>query len=149
MSLDRSEAIIELGKRLVTQLSINDQDILSSWMAHHIAELIKEAEQCADDSAATEACSTAILSLWGHRSALPEHLRPLGELEPVLRTIVALDVNNDEHHFYGTALREAAVADVEGDAREWLDLAIGLDVLSTSTHQVCPEKCSREICITS
>lgn len=127
VSLNRSDAVIELGKRLVTQLSIDSHDILSSWMAHRIAELIKDAEKCADDSEVTEACSTAILSLWEHRSALPEHLRPLGDLEPVIRTLVALDVEGDEHHFYRPALREAATADVEGDVKEWLDLAIGLD----------------------
>ncbi|WP_345863022.1 hypothetical protein [Shewanella algae] len=127
VSLNRSEAVIELGKRLVTQLSIDNHDILSSWMAHRIAELIKDAENCADDSEVAEACSTAILSLWEHRSSLPEHLRPLGDLEPVIRTLVALDVDDDEYHFYRPALREAATADVEGDVKEWLDLAIGLD----------------------
>ncbi|QYJ75320.1 hypothetical protein [Shewanella sp. FJAT-52076] len=127
MSLNQSEAVIELGKRLVTQLSIDNHDILSSWMAHRIAELIKEAEKCADDSEVAEACSTAILSLWEHRSALPKHLRPLGDLEPVIRTLVALGVSDDEHHFYRPALREAAIADVEGDVKEWLDVAIGLD----------------------
>lgn len=127
MSLNRSEAAVELGKRLVTQLSIDNHDVLSSWMAHQIAELINETEQDAGNSEAAEACSKAILRLWEHRSALPEHLRPLGDLDPVIRTFVALDVSNDEHHFYQPALREAATADVEGDVKEWLDLAIGLD----------------------
>ncbi|QGS61886.1 hypothetical protein [Shewanella algae] len=127
VSLNRSEAAVELGKRLVTQLSIDNHDVLSSWMAHQIAELINETEQDAGNSEAAEACSKAILRLWEHRSALPEHLRPLGDLDPVIRTFVALDVSNDEHHFYQPALREAATADVEGDVKEWLDLAIGLD----------------------
>ena len=36
VSLARSEAVIELGKKLVAQLDADD-DLLASWMAHDIA----------------------------------------------------------------------------------------------------------------
>ncbi|WP_232091254.1 AVAST type 3 anti-phage proein Avs3b [Alteromonas macleodii] len=127
MSLDRSEAVVELGKRLVTQLKVDSHDILSSWMAHHIAKLIDNVEKSSGESEAIEECSQAILSLWEHRAALPEHSRPLGQLEPIMRTLSALGVNQEEYHFYRPALREAAIADVDDATKEWLDLAIGLD----------------------
>lgn len=42
-SLERSSAVIDLGKRLVTQLKLGDDD-LAQWMAHALAERIKDAE---------------------------------------------------------------------------------------------------------
>lgn len=127
VSLGRSKAIVELGKRLVTQLEIDSHDILSSWMAHYIAEQINNVEKHPGEPEVAEACSQAILSLWKHRSALPQHIRPLGELEPVLRTLSALDVNKEKYHFYQSALREAATADADDASKEWLELALGLD----------------------
>lgn len=127
VSLGRSKAIVELGKRLVKQLKIDSHDILSSWMAHHIAEQINNVEKHPSEPEMAEACSQAILSLWRHRSALPEHIRPLSELEPTLRTLSALDVNKEKYHFYQLALREAETAYADDASKEWLELAIGLD----------------------
>ncbi|ALU44171.1 hypothetical protein [Pseudoalteromonas rubra] len=127
MSLDRSEAVIELGKRLVTQLKISNQDILCSWMAHYVAELINNVEECPDNQEHIELCSQEILNLWKHRTVLPNETRPFSDLEPILRTLVALDVSEKEYHYYYPALREAATADVDEATKGWIDLAIGLD----------------------
>lgn len=127
MPLERSEAVVELGKRLVAQLKIDNHDILSSWMVHHIAELIENVEKSPTDPKAAEACSRAILNFWNHRAVLPENLRPLSSLEPILRTLSALDVDEEKYHFYRPALREASRANVDDASREWLDLAMGLD----------------------
>jgi hypothetical protein len=128
VSLTRSKTVIELGKRLVGQLDVED-DLLASWMAHDIAQRINAAEKSsAEDKAVShDACAKAILELWRYRSALPDHLRPLGELEPVIRTLASLDVERTDHRYYPQALREAATADVDETTKQWLELAIGLD----------------------
>lgn len=128
MPLTRSSAVLELGKRLVSQLDVAD-DLLASWMAHYIAQRIKEADDARDEAkaATTDSCAKAILEIWEHRSALPDQLRPLGDLEPVLRTLASLDVDHTDYRYYPEVLREAATVDADEGAKKWLTLASGLD----------------------
>ena len=92
-----SEQVISLGKRLVQELGLEpDVDTLGRWMAHYIAELITAAETTIDPAErlrAQEKCCGAILKLWEHRSALPRNLRPLSNLENVLKAIEDLRSN--------------------------------------------------------
>lgn len=128
MSLTRSEAVIQLGKRLVQQIDAGD-DLLASWMAHYIAQRIEIAQTAPPDEKekAQNSCAKAIFELWEHRSAVPKHLRPFGELEPIIRTIASLDVEQTGHRYYPEALREAATAEADETTKQWLELAIGLD----------------------
>lgn len=125
----RSKATLELGKLLVAQLNLGD-DLLAQWMAHDIAARIAAVEHAGSDAPISlrDECAKSILALWAHRNELPPHLRAFRELEPLIRTIVALDVDNgDDYRFYRPVLRDAALDDVEGEAKKWLDLAFGLD----------------------
>jgi hypothetical protein len=124
VSLNRSSAVIELGKRLASQLDA-DGDLLGAWMAHWIAELIANVETAQDKAAAQEVCAAAVLNLWAHRNSLP--LTPLRELDPVLRAIASLDPEGPDFRYFGTALRAAAQSQDTGEAKNWLDLAFGLD----------------------
>ena len=128
MSLTRSSAVLELGKKIVAQLDGKD-DLLASWMAHYIAQRIEEAENASAEAKLTaeDVCANAILELWRYRSYLPNHLRPFGELEPIQRTLASLDVDGTDYRYHPTILHEAATADAEDDAKQWLELAIGLD----------------------
>lgn len=128
MSLTRSSAVLELGKRLVSQLDVAD-DFLASWMAHYIAQRIKEADETPEEAkaAATDSCAKAILEIWEHRSALPDQLRPLRDLEPVLRALASLDVDQTDYRYYPEVLRKAETADADEGAKKWLTLASGLD----------------------
>ncbi len=131
MSLTRSDHILDLGKRLVEQLNAGE-DLLASWMAHNIAELMDAAAN-ADAGAKAEAsdeCRRAILELWEHRAKLPDHLRPLEELDPVLRTIASLDQGMSEYRHYPDALLAGAASGASEDARKWLDLAASMDSAS-------------------
>jgi hypothetical protein len=80
-SLDRSKAVIDLGKRIVTGLKLGD-DVVAQWMAHLVAEKIFAAEQAPEDTRdiAENACVETILKLWANRYALPPYMRPLREL---------------------------------------------------------------------
>jgi hypothetical protein len=101
-SLDRSNAVIELGKRIVAGLKLGD-DVTAQWMAHLVAEKISSAEQASEnarDTAIAE-CVDVILKLWAHRYTLPPYMRPLRELDPLLRTLNSLGVNEaDELRFF-------------------------------------------------
>ncbi|MGG2102661.1 AVAST type 3 anti-phage proein Avs3b [Stenotrophomonas sp. NRRL B-14846] len=128
MSLTRSDAIVELGKRLVAELS-TDEDLLASWMAHDIAEKIAATETAKGKAktAAETACAKAILMLWEYRESLPRRFRPFRELEPALRTLASLDIDRKESLYFPNHLRAAEDIEPDEPARTWLSLAIGLD----------------------
>ncbi len=94
-SLDRSKAVIDLGKRLVADLNLGD-DIMAQWMAHLIAERMDAAESALPEerASAQDSCAQVIFELWAYRNSLPSHIRPFRELEPLLQTLASLDVDS-------------------------------------------------------
>lgn len=124
-SLERSKAVIELGKRLVEQLKLDD-DEQAQWMAHLLAERIHFAETAPskDRAAAQRACTELILLLWERRYCLPPKLRPFKKLESFLRTLDTLDFTNRLRRFIP---EPSADIEVEGDAEKMLGLALKLD----------------------
>ena len=128
MSRIRSEAVITLGKCLVAQLGTKG-DTLTSWMAHHVADLMARAEAAplAERADAEEACARAVLDLWRHRNVLPEHLRPLDEVQAVLRTLAYLDLDREDIRYYRPPMEELVLAKLDGDAKRGLELALGVD----------------------
>lgn len=92
------ERTLNLGKELASDLK--DSDILGRWIAHHIAELIVQAETCArpERQAAESAVAEAIIKLWANRSGLPTRRYPLQSFEPVF---AALDRLGQPHSPWG------------------------------------------------
>lgn len=92
--LSHSENVLELGKRLVEELDLEDSvDTLGRWMAHYIAEKIKLAE-AADEKSRQETmreASDEILKLWSHRRNFDSGKRPLETFDPIFRTLQNLD----------------------------------------------------------
>ena len=128
VSLSRSKAIVALGKRLVAQLN-DGRDLLGAWMAHMIAERIHAVETAPPEgkAAAEEACAKSVLELWEHREAMHQSVRPLIELDPILRILQSLDVEGDDFRYYPRVLRAAENIDADEDVKRWLELAIGTD----------------------
>lgn len=128
-SLDRSKAVIELGKRIVAGLKLGD-DVTAQWMAHLVAEKISAAEQeseTARDVAVAE-CVDVILKLWTHRYTLPPYMRPLRELDPLLRTLNSLGVNEeDELRFFARPPSSEELEGATEDAKKLFEFAIGID----------------------
>lgn len=128
-SLDRSKAVIELGKRIVAGLKLGD-DVTAQWMAHLVAEKISAAEDAPETvrDAAVAECVNVILKLWAHRYTLPPYMRPLRELDPLLRTLNSLGVNEaDELRFF---MRPPSSEELEGateDEKKLFEFAIGID----------------------
>ena len=73
--------ILALGQVIVRQLELAERgSVLERWLAHHLAEVIAEADRAAGPAkAASESRAVdLILKLWAHRRALPESADPLG-----------------------------------------------------------------------
>ena len=63
-SLERSSAVIDLGKRLIAQLKLGD-DETAQWMAHALAERIQDAENACPEGrvAAQNSCAELVFQL--------------------------------------------------------------------------------------
>ena len=127
MSLLRSRDVLELGANLVAQFDRKD-DLLASWMAHYIAELIDNVDNATPDTkaAAQEACAKAILELWRRRSSWPPKVRPFMKLEPILRTLESLDIEQPTERYF-TRERHEALAAGDEETRNWLAFARDID----------------------
>jgi len=124
----RSNAIIELGKLLVVQLELGD-DLLAQWLAHDLAEHLRAVDQVEGEAliVARERCVRAILLLWDRRSVFPLRLRPFRALEPLMRTLASLDLEEKRNRFLPSSMVEAEIKDATPVAKQWLELSIGLD----------------------
>ncbi|MFJ8957536.1 hypothetical protein ACIRO1_46355 [Streptomyces sp. NPDC102381] len=94
------ERTLELGKEIADSLS--ESDVIGRWMAHHISDLITQAENAtgADANDIRREAATAILALWNHRAALPSPTQPLAAFEPVFRALERLSESQDPWSFY-------------------------------------------------
>lgn len=94
---------MELGKHLVRELDFEDGvDTLGRWMAHHLAELIHEAENSNAEEKRIKASQQAvdtILKIWEHRKNLPREAFPLAKYEDLLKVIERLRIRNDPFRF--------------------------------------------------
>lgn len=73
--------VLALGRVIVRQLELEDRGtVLERWLAHHLAEVMAEADGTVGPSkaAAETRAVDLILKLWTHRRVLPERVDPLG-----------------------------------------------------------------------
>jgi hypothetical protein len=127
------DSIRKLGDKLVAQLDLSQShDLLSRWMAHYVAQLIAAADAAPRGKARTaaqKACAAAILELWSHRADLYRDRAPLGAIEPIMRTLAALDPEAPRpFHFREILGIELPLGDKQ--ARQWFELARDLDFAS-------------------
>lgn len=93
------ERTLELGKEIAGSLS--QSDVLGRWMAHHLSDLIIQAENATGAEAdVRREATTAILALWDHRAAFPSSAPPLGAFEPAFRALERLSEPQDPWSFY-------------------------------------------------
>lgn len=106
-------------------------DVVAQWMAHLVAEKIAAAERApggATRDAAVAECVELILKLWAHRHTLPPNMRPLRELDPLLRTLKSLGVDDeDELRFFSHVPRDEELDGATEDEKKLFEFAIGLD----------------------
>ena len=128
-SLDRSTAVIELGKRIVAGLELSN-DVTAQWISHMVAEKILAAEQAPETTrdAATAECVDVILKLWAHRYTLPPYMRPLRELDPLLRTLNSLGVDGaDKLRFFTRRPNSEELEGATDEEKQLFEFAVGID----------------------
>jgi len=95
---------VGLGKYLARELGYEESgDTLGRWMAHHLAELIDEAEHGATvgkRATAQKRATETILKVWEHRLSLPGAVHPLAQYKDVLPILERLRPDNNPYRFY-------------------------------------------------
>lgn len=125
------EKVISLGKALVDELGLEPGvDTLSRWLAHYIAEQLTCLDSAKGEVKAQvqHRCFETILTLWQHRSSFRNNHRPFENFEAIFKTLDALNPENP-HSFYRFWNQddEADNAVSDEDAKQWLNMAIGID----------------------
>lgn len=127
----RYAAIIELGKKLVDELKLNNSvDTLGRWMAHHITELLYDAEHSPDETvrAAKHAeLRNNIWAFWVHRYELPIGTKALQESEPILRALQSLDPESEQPRYFSPSLMRIDTNKEPDEVKKWLSIANHID----------------------
>ncbi len=125
------DAVVELGRKLVSELGLDDSvDTLSRWMAHHIAELISDAEAATGNKKAGKQreCREAILELWKVRHELPNGHRPFEKFEDIFRVLAGLDPAEENPRYFSSARpRHSEMEEEKDETAQLLEGIDGLD----------------------
>ena len=101
----RSDSVLALGKKIVDELGLDQSvDTLGRWMAHDLAEKMKDAEAAtggAREQKISE-CSDAILKLWAHLDSENPDDSARAKIEDLLKR---LEVFTDFSHTLASHLR--------------------------------------------
>ncbi len=82
--------VLELGRTIVRQFKLQRRgEVLTRWMAHHLAELIETAENSGDTAKqdAEDRAVELILKLWTNRRDLPVPADPLSEYRDAIMVL--------------------------------------------------------------
>ena len=114
-------------------------------MAHHVAELIQEAEGASPEARAAKAsvCREAILELWAHRHSLPSGRRPFERLEPIWKVLECLNPDDDAPRCFSSPRVASKEAEEESETNSWLGLARGVDYSAKVLIRFCLSQAAR------
>jgi hypothetical protein len=126
------EQVISLGKQLIQTFAAErggDVDLLSRWMAHYIEEQMMAAENATGQEklAAEERCFRTIVSLWEHRSTLPNGRRPFETFEPIFDALVRLHPDEERPYYLSAQLAEQKEEGPD-TAASFVQLALAADI---------------------
>ncbi len=86
--------VLHLGTLIARELGVEDNvDTLGRWMAHHLAELIAEAEEIEGDERHDKLAQILelISKVWSHRANFPHKTYPLSKLSDLMSLVKTLD----------------------------------------------------------
>ncbi len=109
--------VLRLGALIVRELDIDKgSDTLGRWMAHHLAELIAEAEDADGDDRieVRDRVFDLILKIWSHRRSLPRRKYPLSDLEDLVSLLWRLRPEASPFRRLGSNETEDLLAGVFG-----------------------------------
>lgn len=139
---------IALGKLLVAELGLDQSsDTLARWMAHHIADVMQVAESSTrlERIDAEDRCRETILSLWKYIGYFPNEHAPLGDMEHLIKTIRALDPDNEEYFYSLEKTSRLDESKLSGDVKNWLELARGIDFSARMLIGMCLKRVASDI----
>ncbi|MEI7369609.1 AVAST type 3 anti-phage protein Avs3b [Pectobacterium sp. 1950-15] len=138
---ERYTAIIQLGKKLVEELELNNSvDTLGRWMAHHIAELIYDAENTKNETmriAKQLEIRDSVWAFWAKRYELSFGNKPFKELEPILRALESLDPENQQPRYFFPNLGLTNREKESTETQKWLKVAEYIDSSSKILIDYC------------
>ncbi|MCU7247431.1 AVAST type 3 anti-phage proein Avs3b [Pseudomonas koreensis] len=129
-----------LGKKLVTEQGFDGSvDTLGRWMAHHIAELIQEAESANDDARPVKMAHVreAVLALWSHRHALPNGRSPFVGMEPIFNALESLNPDTPHFRYFSTSSTPHASDEESEEVQKYVDMAKAVDRASKVIVNFC------------
>ena len=91
--LNQQEEVLALGKKIIAELSSNNEDklsLLEKWMGHYIAELIHKIDRednTIEKEKLQKECFDAILKLWEKRNCIPPKTMPLSRVKQAINTL--------------------------------------------------------------
>jgi len=126
------QQVINLGKQLIQTFAkepSRDVDLLSRWMAHYIEEQMTAAGNAtgSEKLAAEERCFRTIVSLWEHRSTLPNGRRPFETFEPIFDALARLHPDEERPYYLSAQLAEQKEEKAD-TARSFVQLALAADI---------------------
>ncbi|MFL0564634.1 hypothetical protein ACH0CG_02670 [Microbacterium sp. 179-I 1D1 NHS] len=123
---ETTSAVISLGKKIVE--SLRADDLLSQWMAHHVAERMVALDRASVESRrqASDEVADLILRIWEHGRQVAFDADPTQLSASVVRAVAKLDPEPGERYFRAFGF----VPTPEGTGTEidkYLRVALGLD----------------------
>ena len=146
--MNQWESISALGKKLVTELSLNDtNDTIGKWLVHYLAELFEKEENSEGSERGdirTE-CTDVILKIWMNRKGLPSSYPPLQSFDEIVKVINKLRAN--EPYYYKGVDRESELpeavlsylsiaADVDQRARKLVNYSVDQAIAHAAAENI-------------
>jgi hypothetical protein len=129
------EEIIKLGKKIVKELKIESRNnTLGLWMAHYIAQLILQVENCTEKDRKKDIqkeCFDIILKLWANKEDAPNIKKPLDDLEPVIDILNVL--KSDQSDIFQLWLGDIGIP----TSSTWKDFTETVKCNSTNIIELC------------
>ncbi|MDR7188271.1 hypothetical protein J2Y46_001087 [Microbacterium sp. BE35] len=122
-------AVLSLGERIAATL--DEDDLLSQWMAHHIAErlTVLETLQGAERATAENELVDHILRLWEHRHGAMFGEYPLDLSESVIRAVARLDPKPGDAFFGAFGfLPSPSAEETRLDTHLWIAQSLDIEV---------------------
>jgi hypothetical protein len=121
-------AVLSLGDQIAATL--DEHDLLSRWMAHHLAERLTTVESLRGRArtAAEAEVAELIVRIWEHRHVVQFREDPLALINSVERAVARLDPSaNGPFGYYRPFDDEPGPSPAEMEANTALRIALGID----------------------
>ena len=124
--------ILKLGRAIVSQLDLDESDILSRWMAFRLAELINQTDT---DESMQDVVSDLILDLWHRRSHWPNGWPPTRISSQMAWLFPSEQQRQQTSEQRRDQLMRRVIENMTEEYRFWLSLVSDNDLLLTPAEE--------------